>query len=96
MPGLTVNTDLLRRILVGFVRDEVHKVGVRKAVLGLSGGIDSALVVFLAAEALGAENVHAICMPYKSSNPESETHARLVAQAYYDSREKLGFPMLKA
>ena len=81
MAGLTANTDLLHTILVGFIRDEVHKVGVRKAVLGLSGGIDSALVVFLAAEALGPENVHAICMPYTSSNPESEEHARLVAKS---------------
>lgn len=81
MTGLSANTDLLRKVLVGFVKDEVQKVGVRKAVLGLSGGIDSALVVFIAAEALGPENVHAICMPYKSSNPESEAHARLVAQA---------------
>jgi len=81
MAGLAANTELLRTILVGFVRDEVHKVGVRKAVLGLSGGIDSALVAFIAAEALGAENVHAVCMPYKTSNPESEAHARLVAQA---------------
>ncbi|MEI6215557.1 MAG: NAD+ synthase [Desulfuromonadales bacterium] len=81
MSGLTANTDLLKKILVGFVADEVHKVGVNKAVLGLSGGIDSALVVFIAAEALGPENVHAICMPYRTSNPESEAHARLVAQA---------------
>jgi len=81
MAGLIANTELLRKILVGFVRDEVHKVGVKQAVLGLSGGIDSALVVFIAAEALGPENVHAICMPYKSSNPESEAHARLVAGA---------------
>jgi NAD+ synthase len=68
-------------MLTGFIRDEVHKVGLKKVVLGLSGGIDSALVVFVAAEALGPENVHAICMPYKSSNPESEEHALLVAQA---------------
>jgi len=81
MTVLNVNTTLLRKILVGFVRDEVRKVGVHKAVLGLSGGIDSALVAFIAAEALGPENVHAICMPYKTSNPESESHARLVAQA---------------
>ena len=60
MAGLTANTNLLRQILVGFVRDEVRKVGIQKAVLGLSGGIDSALVVFIAAEALGPENVHAI------------------------------------
>lgn len=81
MAALTANVELLRRILVGFVNDEVRKVGVNKVVLGLSGGIDSALVAFIAAEALGGENVHSICMPYKSSNPESEAHARLVAQA---------------
>ena len=81
MAGLVANTDLLRKLLVGFVRDEVRKVGLAKVVLGLSGGIDSALVAFIAAEALGPENVHAICMPYKSSNPESEAHARLVAEA---------------
>ncbi|MBC8017767.1 MAG: NAD+ synthase [Verrucomicrobia bacterium] len=81
MAGLEVNTGLLRRLLVGFIRDEVRKVGVNNVVLGLSGGIDSALVAFIAAEALGPENVHAICMPYKTSNPESEAHARLVAQA---------------
>jgi NAD+ synthase len=81
MAGLHANTDLLRKILVGFVKDEVRKVGVSKIVLGLSGGIDSALVAFIAAEALGPENVHAICMPYKTSNPESEAHARLVATA---------------
>jgi NAD+ synthase len=81
MAGLLANTELLRKLLVGFVRDEVRKVGVSKVVLGLSGGIDSALVVFIAAEALGPENVHAICMPYKTSNPESEAHARLVAEA---------------
>ena len=79
MAGLQSNMELLRRLLVGFVRDEVRKVGISKVVLGLSGGIDSALVAFIAAEALGPENVHAICMPYSSSNPESEEHARLVA-----------------
>jgi NAD+ synthase len=76
----SVNVKLLRRILVGFIREEVTKVGVHKVVLGLSGGIDSALVAYLAAEALGPENVHACVMPYKTSNPESEAHARLAAQ----------------
>ncbi|WP_298432994.1 NAD+ synthase [Geobacter sp.] len=78
--SLKVNAKLLRQILVGFVREEVCKVGVRKAVLGLSGGIDSALVAFLAAEALGPENVHAFVMPYRTSNPESEAHALLAAE----------------
>ncbi len=81
MSLLNINTKLVRRILVGFLRDEILKVGAKKAVLGLSGGIDSALVCHLAAEALGSENVYAICMPYKTSNPESEAHARLVAEA---------------
>ena len=76
-----INTDLVTRMLVSFLQDEITKVGARKAVLGLSGGIDSALVCFLAAQALGPENVFAICMPYKTSNPESEAHAALVAKA---------------
>jgi NAD+ synthase len=79
MEALNVNTALLRQILVGFVRDEVTKVGLHRGVLGLSGGIDSALVAFIAAEALGPENVYAYCMPYRTSNPESEQHAKLVA-----------------
>ena len=79
MSELTVNTRLLRKILVGFIREEVGKVGLNRAVLGLSGGIDSALVAYLAVEALGPENVHACIMPYRTSNPESEAHARLMA-----------------
>lgn len=79
MSGLTINGKLLRSMLVGFIREEVHKVGMKRAVLGLSGGIDSALVAFLAADALGPENVYAVTMPYRTSNPESEAHARLVA-----------------
>lgn len=87
MSLLTINAPLVRRILVGFLQDEIWKTGVRKAILGLSGGIDSALVCHLAAEALGPENVYAICMPHTSSNPESEAHARMVAEdcgVHYD------------
>jgi NAD+ synthase len=79
--NIEINAPLTRKMLVGFLREEIWKVGAKDAVLGLSGGIDSALVCMLAAEALGAEHVHAICMPYKTSNPESEAHARLVAEA---------------
>src|SRR5512138_2141089 len=81
MTRLSVNTKLLRIILVDFIREEIFKVGMNKGILGLSGGIDSALVAFLAAEALGPENVYAVCMPYRTSNPESEAHARMVAEA---------------
>lgn len=75
---LTINTDLARKILVGFIKSEVTRVGFSRAVIGLSGGIDSALACYLAAEALGAENVLAVRMPYKSSSPDSLNHAGLV------------------
>jgi NAD+ synthase len=84
---LRINTDLARKILVGFVRDAVYKVGFKRAVLGLSGGIDSALVAFLAAEALGPENVLAIRMPYRTSSEGSLTDAQLVI-------DQLGLPSL--
>jgi len=54
--------------------------GFRRAVIGVSGGVDSALSAFLAAEALGAENVWALIMPYRTSNPESVAHAQLVVE----------------
>ncbi|MBL8978282.1 MAG: NAD(+) synthase [Gemmatimonadetes bacterium] len=76
---LTIDPELTRRWLVEFLRDELtrrRKFG--KAVLGLSGGVDSSLVAFLAAEALGPENVTAVRMPYRSSSPESLDHAQLV------------------
>ncbi|MBI4251285.1 MAG: NAD+ synthase [Candidatus Tectomicrobia bacterium] len=68
-------------LLAGFLRDEVTKVGVRKLVLGLSGGIDSSLSAFLAARAMGPGNVTGVIMPYRTSNPQSEQDARAVAGA---------------
>ena len=75
---LTINTDLARQVLTGFIRSETTRVGFSRVVLGLSGGIDSALACYLAAEALGPENVLAIRNPYRTSSPESLTHAQLV------------------
>jgi len=75
---LRINTDLARTILVGFVASEVKRVGFTRAVVGLSGGIDSALACVLAAEALGPENVLAVRMPYKASSPDSLEHAQLL------------------
>jgi NAD+ synthase len=78
---LTINTDLARTILTGFIRNEITRVGFSRAIIGLSGGIDSALSCYLAAEALGPQNVLAVRMPYKSSSPESMEHAQLVIDA---------------
>jgi len=65
--------------LVKFIRDEVHGAGFEKAVLGLSGGVDSSLSAYLTAEALGNGNVHGMNMPYKDSSIEGIHHARQVA-----------------
>ena len=75
---LSIDTDLTRQILTGFIHTEITRAGFSRAVVGLSGGIDSSLSCTLAAEALGAENVLGVRMPYKSSSPESLEHAQLV------------------
>ena len=80
-PAIPLETPVLRRILVAFIANEVHKVGIERAVVGLSGGVDSSLVAFLAAEALGAKNVLGLQMPYRTSSPESLEHAALVVRA---------------
>ena len=77
-PSLNINTALARQILTEFLRDEVRRTGLKRAVLGLSGGLDSALVCQLAAEALGPENVLAVCLPYRTSNPDSLADAQLM------------------
>ena len=77
--ALSIDTAVVTEILLGFIRDEVGKVGFDRVVLGLSGGIDSALVAALAARALGPEQVVPVIMPYRSSSPESEADARTVA-----------------
>jgi NAD+ synthase len=81
MLDLTINTDLARTILTGFVRTEITRAGFTRAVIGLSGGIDSALSCYLAAEALGPQNVLAVRMPYRTSSSDSLAHAQMVIDA---------------
>ncbi len=81
LPRLTINTGLAHTILVRFLRDAVHKIGFERAVIGLSGGIDSALSAYLIAEAIGPENVLAIRMPYKTSSASSLEDAQAVIDA---------------
>ncbi|MEG0136235.1 MAG: NAD+ synthase [Cetobacterium sp.] len=75
---LDLDLNLVENILVNFLKEEAEKVGFSKVVLGLSGGIDSAIVAYLAAKAFGPENVLGILMPYKLSSKESIEHAKLV------------------
>ncbi len=76
---LSLNTAIVRKILVEFLHDETTRAGFTRAVIGLSGGVDSAVVAFLAAEALGPANVRAVLLPYRTSSPESRQHAQEAA-----------------
>ena len=84
---LDINTELAPRILTGFIRDSMTKAGMSRTVIGLSGGIDSAVSAYLSARALGAENVLALRMPYRTSSAESLSDAEAVI-------EDLGLPHL--
>src|SRR5438874_3149996 len=76
---LPIDPELTRRWLVSFLNDEVERRrGFKKGLVGLSGGVDSALTAFLAAAALGPDNVIGVRMPYRTSSPESLEHAQLV------------------
>lgn len=78
---LDVQPELVTELLVRFLRTEAGKFGFDRALLGLSGGIDSAVSAALAVRAFGAENVLTVMMPYRTSNPDSEADARAVAEA---------------
>ena len=79
---LAIEPELTRTWLVEFIRDELsRRRGFKRAVLGLSGGVDSSVVAYLAAEALGSGNVVGVRMPYSRSSVESLEHAELVAKA---------------
>jgi NAD+ synthase len=83
--------------LAKIVRAEVHKTGLKKAVLGLSGGVDSALSLAIAVNALGAENVRAILMPYRSSNPDSLGDATKLCEKFSVRHETIDItPMADA
>jgi NAD+ synthase (glutamine-hydrolysing) len=77
-PSLEIVPDLVTEWLVQFIRDEMARRGFTTAVVGLSGGVDSAVTTYLAARALGAQNVLAIRMPYRTSSADSLAHAQLV------------------
>jgi len=79
---LAINTDVARQILTGFIKSEVTRVGFSRVVVGLSGGLDSALSCALAADALGSENVLAVRMPYRSSSSDSLEHAQLMIDRF--------------
>ncbi len=77
---LAIDTEVARRIIVGFIREQLRQTSFERLVLALSGGIDSALVAYLAAEAIGAQRLLCVLMPYRTSSETSRTDAEEVVR----------------
>jgi NAD+ synthase len=79
-PELSIDTDVARRVIAEFIRGQLRQAGFERLVLGLSGGIDSALVAYLVAEAIGAERLLCVLMPYRTSAAASQADAEAVVK----------------
>jgi NAD+ synthase len=77
---LAIDTGIARRVITAFVRAQLRQAGFDRAVVGLSGGIDSALVAFLVAEAIGADRLLCVLLPYRASSPASRADAEDVVR----------------
>ena len=77
---LAIDTGVAQRLIAEFIRGQLRQAGFERAVLGLSGGIDSALVAYLTADAIGAERLHCVLMPYRTSSPASRGDAEEVVR----------------
>ncbi len=77
---LRIDPDAARRIIREFIRAQLRQAGFGRALLGLSGGIDSALVAYLVVDAIGAADVLAVLMPYRTSSPDSRADAEEVVR----------------
>lgn len=79
-PELAIDTDVARRAIGEFIRAQLDAAGYERVVLGLSGGIDSGLVAHLVAEAIGAERLLCVLLPYRTSAPASRADAEVVVE----------------
>ncbi len=78
---LAIDTEVARRVIGGFIRGQLRQAGFERCVLGLSGGIDSGLVAYLVAEAIGPERLLCVLMPYRTSSPASRADAETIVAA---------------
>ncbi|MHC4180727.1 MAG: NAD+ synthase [Planctomycetota bacterium] len=89
VPGdLGIDPELVTQILCRFIRNEIHRAGFGRAVVGLSGGIDSSTVTYLTARSMGPENVLAVTMPYKTSSQATRRDGQAVV-------DQLGVPTVE-
>ena len=94
---LAIDTAIARRVIGQFIRGQLQQAGFEKAVLGLSGGIDSALVAYLVAEAIGADQLLCVLMPYRTSSDASRTDAEEVVRRLGSTSELVEIsPMVDA
>lgn len=82
-PSLEIDGALVESWLASFIRDELAQRGFQRAIVGISGGVDSAVSAYLAVLALGARNVVGVRLPYRTSSPASLEHAQLVIDALH-------------
>ena len=75
---LAIDTDVARRVIAGFIRGQLDQAGFERCVLALSGGIDSGLVAYLVAEAIGADKLFCVMLPYRTSAASSQGDAETI------------------
>src|SRR5450755_1971721 len=80
-PELAIDTDVARRVITEFIRGQLRQAGFERALVGLSGGIDSALVAYLVAEAIGPDRLLCLMLPYRTSAAASRADAETVIAA---------------
>ena len=91
-----IDAEQVIGIIVAFIRAQLEQTGFSRLVVGLSGGVDSATVAYLAARAAGPDNLLAVLMPYRTSSPDSETDAHRVVAALGCRSERIDItPMVE-
>src|SRR5450759_4973402 len=89
-PELAIDTDVARRVIVEFIRGQLRQAGFERAIVGLSGGVDSALVAYLVAEAIGPERLLCVLLPYRTSAAASRDDAEDVVRRLGCASELVG------
>jgi len=95
MKNVVLNNEIDK--IIRFIKDQLNSSGFEKLIVGLSGGIDSAVTAALACKAIGSENVYGVMLPYRLSHPNSLNHAVKVADALKMKHEVIDIsPMVDA